>query len=58
MVGMGEILVITVAVHHNPKFLPELSEKVIPVQIYGLNGRQQENIAAKNIFVLIVDHVG
>ena len=45
MVGMGEILVITVAVHHNPKFLPELSEKVIPVQIYGLNGRQQENIA-------------
>lgn len=45
MVGMGEILVITVAVHHNPKFLPKLSEKVIPVQIYGLNGRQQENIA-------------
>ena len=36
---------ITVVVHHSPHLLPKLSEEVIPVQIYGLNGRQQRNIA-------------
>jgi 7-cyano-7-deazaguanine synthase in queuosine biosynthesis len=36
---------ITVAVHHNPTLLPKLSEEVIPVQIYGIDGRKKANIA-------------
>ena len=35
---------ITVAVHHNPSVLPELSETVIPVQMYGVDGRKQAPI--------------
>ena len=45
MVRMGEISVITVVVDHIPQRLPKLSDEVIPVQIYGLHGRQQGNIA-------------
>ena len=35
----------TVAVDHKLYTLPQCSDDVIPVQIYGLNGRQQGNIA-------------
>jgi len=36
----------TVAVDHRLECLPKWSDDVIPVQIYGLHGRQQGNIAA------------
>jgi hypothetical protein len=45
MVGMGDISVITVVVDYIPQRLPKLSDTMIPVQIYGLDGRQQGNIA-------------
>jgi Queuosine biosynthesis protein QueC len=37
---------ITVAVDHRLSALPQWSDNVIPVQIYGLDGRQQGNFAA------------
>lgn len=37
---------ITVAVDHKLSALPQWSDDVIPVQIYGLDGRQQGNMAA------------
>ena len=42
---MGELLVTQVIVNHIPQELPESSPNIIPVQIYGLDGRKQRDIA-------------
>jgi hypothetical protein len=43
---MGGILMITVAVDHRLSALPQRSGDVIPVQIYGIDGRQRGNTAS------------
>jgi 7-cyano-7-deazaguanine synthase in queuosine biosynthesis len=42
---MGELLVTQVIVDCIPHNLPQYSSNIIPVQIYGLDGRKQRNIA-------------
>jgi hypothetical protein len=41
-----------VKVHHNHNLLPQLSDTIIPVQLYGIDGRKQAKIAAIGSSVL------